>query len=127
MLSNNYIQVLHILETEAAELAHDLEQFNLTESDLEATWVNQARHFKELGKETLGMILYNIRIQEPEDFEQLPPHSSTPRGYPKLVVAFLEKKRDNVLWEILQMESQMDVTAAMDPLDSEYKVALKYD
>ncbi|KAJ3914005.1 hypothetical protein F5877DRAFT_83230 [Lentinula edodes] len=130
MLSNNYIQVLHILETEAAELAHDLEQFNLTESDLEATWVNQARHFKELGKERaqevndvayvellqqlrdiesviimyLNLLLTGLSLEQP--WNDLIQHSAfkspkilssyhpiphTPRGYPKLVVAFLER------------------------------------
>ncbi|KAJ4492046.1 hypothetical protein C8J55DRAFT_533981 [Lentinula edodes] len=147
MLFNNYIQALHILETEAAELAHDLEQFNLTESDLEAMWVDQAGHFKELGKERAEKVngvayvellqqLRDIdytafRIQEPEDFEQLPPHSSYSLGLSKTCKTetrcrFLGEKRDNVLWEILQMESQMDVQWRWTPLDSEYKAALKY-
>ncbi|KAJ3804751.1 hypothetical protein F5876DRAFT_52960 [Lentinula aff. lateritia] len=153
MLFNNYIQALHILETEAAELAHDLEQFNLTESDLEAMWVDQAGHFKELGKEraeevngvayvellqqlrdieaALERSYTAFRIQEPEDFEQLPPHSSYSSGLSETRKTetrrhFLGEKRDNVLWEILQMESQMDVRRRWTPLDSEYKAALKY-
>ncbi|KAJ4492156.1 hypothetical protein C8J55DRAFT_556601 [Lentinula edodes] len=72
-----------------------------------------------------------FRIQEPEDFEQLPPHSSYSSGLSETRKTetrrcFLGEKRDNVLWEILQMESQMDVRRRWTPLDSEYKAALKY-
>ncbi|GAW02457.1 hypothetical protein LENED_004115 [Lentinula edodes] len=134
MLFNNYIQAL-------AELVHDLEQFNLMESDLEAMWVDQAGHFKELEKEraeevngvaaALERSYTAFRIQEPEDFEQLPPHSSYSSGLSETRKTetrrrFLGEKQDNVLWEILQMESQMDVRRRWTPLDSEYKAALKY-
>lgn len=74
MLFNNYIQALHILETEAAELAHDLEQFNLTESDLEAMWVDQAGHFKELGKERaeeVNGVAYVELLQQLRDIESV--------------------------------------------------------
>lgn len=54
MLHNNYIQALDVLEEEAQALQADLLAKGISVEDLEAYFIDEANHLKEMGKEVEG-------------------------------------------------------------------------
>ncbi|KAF9018429.1 hypothetical protein BDP27DRAFT_1473070 [Rhodocollybia butyracea] len=153
MIHNNYRQALAVLENDAVELAHDLNQLNLTEAELEQLWEEQRRCFQELGKEGTKDVegveyvelLQKLRdleaslerahtsfvVQEPEDFDLLPPGASynVNLSHTRKTESrrrYLTEQHGKVLWQVVQMESVLNISRRWTPLDAEYKAALEY-
>ncbi|KAE9404798.1 hypothetical protein BT96DRAFT_973001 [Gymnopus androsaceus JB14] len=152
MLHNNYIQALDILKFELPAFKADLQALNLTEGDIDTYLNDEERHLSTLGSETsedLHAVAYiellrnsqhstsyenastSFRLHTPSDYQFLSNAASynvnlSEGRKTETRCRFLLEQRDKVLFEIVQMETAMNVERRWEPHDLEYKKAMEY-
>ncbi|KAE9406005.1 hypothetical protein BT96DRAFT_751532, partial [Gymnopus androsaceus JB14] len=152
LLHNNYLQALKIIEEEGAQLESDLALKGLTVEDLEAYFLDESSHLKDLGKETeedLHAVTYvehllryrelsaacenasdNFRSTIPEQYQYLSAEKSYSENFSETRRAetkrkFLVEARDKALFEVVKMEETMGV-GRWNVTDREYIETLQY-
>ncbi|KAJ3968613.1 hypothetical protein EV361DRAFT_805311 [Lentinula raphanica] len=155
MLHNNIMQALKIIETDGQALSADLEAKGLNIEDLEAYFQDEFNHTQELGKETeadLHAVAYVELLQEYRDLRRVSKCdnalarfcSETPADYEFRLASesysqglsqtrrtetdrrVLCEKRDKVLFDLVQMEVAMGISARWEVTDQPYLETLEY-
>ncbi|THU95263.1 hypothetical protein K435DRAFT_819798 [Dendrothele bispora CBS 962.96] len=155
MLQNNYMQALNTIERDGQDLEEGLRALGLTTDDLEGYYVDEAEHFKNLGKETeedLHAVAYvellrqyrdisnqfekasdQFRTQTPEDYSTLLPSESyntnlSDTRKTETNRRYLSKKRDLIHFELVQLECSMNIGEGQrwKPSDAIYIKTVEY-
>ncbi|KAF9076441.1 hypothetical protein BDP27DRAFT_1210207 [Rhodocollybia butyracea] len=153
MLHNNYIQALDILEYEQPSFDADLQALGLTKDNLNLYIEEESQHFASLGTEAaedLHAVAYvellrkyqevntayenastNFRLHTPADYQFLSDAASYNVNLSEGRKAetrrrYLLEQRDKILFEVVQVETAMNVARRWEPNDREYREALKY-
>ncbi|KAJ3847649.1 hypothetical protein EV368DRAFT_76590 [Lentinula lateritia] len=100
MLHNNYIQALNILQNEEPAYRADLATLGLTEEDLDAYQTSEFEHLKSLGTEHEGDVFA--------------------AAYVELLQDYRKARRDQLLFEVIQMETAMGISRRWEVADREY-------
>ncbi|KAK7045872.1 hypothetical protein VNI00_007301 [Paramarasmius palmivorus] len=153
MLYNNYVQALDILRQDGESLKADLAHLQLTEADLDRYFDDEAKHMRELGRETdedLHAIAYvellikhrdvnaaveaadsKFRMQIPKDYQFIAPDKSYSQELSQTRKLETQRKvlteeRARLSFEIANMEDAMNIPQRWEPSSKEYQATLKY-
>ncbi|KAJ3964386.1 hypothetical protein EV361DRAFT_974213 [Lentinula raphanica] len=112
-LHNNYVQALKIVDEDASRLSDELTKLELTSTkSLEAGRFDL--HTKTPSDYTFlnDASSYNVELSQTRKIE-------TKRQY-------LKEQHKELLFQVVQMETLLDIQRRWEPQDSEYRAALKY-
>ncbi|KAJ3926014.1 MAG: hypothetical protein NXY57DRAFT_1051549 [Lentinula lateritia] len=147
MLHNNYIQALNILQNEEPAYRADLATLGLTEEDLDAYQTSEFEHLKSLGTEHEGDVFaaayvellqdyrkasaaydnaaHGFRLQTPADYHFISATTQYNTSFSQgrkteTERRFLRERRDQLLFEVIQMETAMGISRRWEVADREY-------
>ncbi|KAJ3728318.1 hypothetical protein C8R42DRAFT_716267 [Lentinula raphanica] len=152
-LHNNYVQALKIVDEDASRLSDELTKLELTVDDIENYWNEQKQHFDSIetedthdhrATEYVSLLQQLQGVKKSLEAGRFDLHTKTPSDYTFLNDAssynvklsqtrkietkrqYLKEQHKELLFQVVQMETLLDIQRRWEPQDSEYRAALKY-